>query len=70
MEYHEIEGDKKGSKLLQTEDKHIYRRNKANSPYLCCYYSTITKAIQKVSPDAVKCYGKLILFWILDRANT
>ena len=70
MEYKEIEGDNKGSILLETTDHHIYRRNKANSPYLCCYYSTITKAIQKVNPDAEKCHGKLILFRILDRANT
>ena len=62
MEYREIEGYKKGSILLETTDHHIYRRNKSNSPYLCCYYSTITKAILKVSPDAEKCHGKLILF--------
>ena len=37
------------------------------SNVLCCYYSTITKAILKVAPNAETCHGKIVL---VDRANT
>ena len=37
MEFTEIEGERKGSKVLVTEDKHLYRYAKPNTPYLICY---------------------------------
>ena len=61
MEFKEIEGDRAKSKLLETSDHHIYRRNKANSPYLSCYFSLLTKPMLKTSPNAEKCDGKIII---------
>ena len=57
MEFKEIEGDRAGSKLLETSDHHIYRRNKSNSPYLSCYFSSVTKVMLKTSPQAQKCHA-------------
>ena len=57
-EFKEIEGDREGSKFYETGDHHIYRRNKANSPYLSCYFSSITQVMLKTSPNAIKCQGK------------
>ena len=61
MEFKDLEGDRAGSKLLETTDNHIYRRNKANSPYLSCYFSTITKVMLKTSPDAEKCRATAVI---------
>ena len=43
MEFKELEGDCEGSKLFETTDHHIYRHNKAGTPYLSCYSRAITK---------------------------
>ena len=55
MEFCEIEGERKGSKVLVTEDKHLYRYAKPNTPYLICYLGEITKTMQKTSPHVAKC---------------
>ena len=55
MEFTEIEGERKGSKVLVTEDKHLYRYAKPNTPYLICYLGEITKTMQKTSPHIAKC---------------
>ena len=68
MEFKEIEGDRTKSKLLETTDHHIYRRNKANSPYLSCYFSSLTKIMLKTSPNAEKCQGKSFISY-LNKAN-
>ena len=59
MEFKDLEGDRAGSKLLETTDHHIYRRSKANSPYLSCYFSSLTKVMLKTSPNAEKCHDKV-----------
>ena len=57
MEYSEIEGEQKGSKVLVTEDQHLYRYAKPNTPYLICYLGEVTKIMQKTSPNITKCHG-------------
>ena len=64
----ELEGERRGSKVLATEDHHMYRYSKPNTAYLMCYLGLITKIMQKTSPDVIKCHatgivkdGKIIL---------
>ena len=68
MDFHELEGERRGSKVLATEDHHMYRYSKPNTAYLMCYLGLITKIMQKTSPDVIKCHatgivkdGKIIL---------
>ena len=41
MEYSEIEGEQKGSKVLVTEDQHLYKYAKPNTPYLICHLGAV-----------------------------
>ena len=62
MDFQEIEGEKRGSKVLTTDDHHLYRFSKGpKAPYLKCYLETITKTMQKVNPDIQKCKSTAIV---------
>ena len=61
MDFHESEGERRGSKVLATDDQHLYRYSKPNTPYLICYLGIITKTMQKTSPNVVKCHATAIV---------
>ena len=57
MDFREVEGERKGSKVLITEDKHLYRYSKPNTPYIICYLGLVTKIMQKISPNVEQCHA-------------
>ena len=59
MDFNEMEGESTKSKLLSTEDHHLYRYSRGpKAPNLACYLDRITKTMQKTSPDVTSCKGK------------
>ena len=62
MDFSEIEGERKGSKFLTTEDHHIYRYACGpKAPNLRCYLDRITKTMEKISPDVKPCKATAVI---------
>ena len=62
MEFTEIQGFSRNSKIIKTTDQHQYRRNAGgNSPHLRCYFGVITVSILKSNPAAQKCRATAIM---------
>ena len=53
----ELDGERRGSKMIVTADNHIYRRVRSGDKYLGCYFNVITKAMLKLRPDVQRCRG-------------
>ena len=66
MEFQELEGERRGSKVLCTEDHHLYRYSRGtkkdtNVHFLACYLDRPTQTMLKTNPNVVPCKGTAVV---------
>ena len=62
MEFQELEGERRGSKVLCAVDHHLYRYSRGtkkdtNVHFLACYLDRPTQTMLKTNPNVVPCKG-------------